>query len=270
MTIEKFKNLLPDFILGMLSEAEEIELRSFIQSNLEAATIYEEWKSLDEELDTISEQPSSKMDDRFYQFLELENNDGVDESAKVYSINRPKKEFGWLKAVAVAAILVVGFLIGKQWESPSIVNTEEITNSTALQEAAQETEAVRTELVISLVDQPSASKRLQALSEASKLSEATDQVINALFKMLNSDPNVNVRLAAVSALSNYVENPKVREGLVLSITMQDSPMVQIALADLMVTLKEQKSINSMETLLQKPDINQAVKQKLEESINQII
>jgi hypothetical protein len=88
--------------------------------------------------------------------------------------------------------------------------------------------------------------------------------------MLNTDTNVNVRLAAVTSLSKYVENPKVREGLVMSITKQESPLVQIALADLMVTLKEKKSINSMETLLQQPDINIHVKQKLEESIKQII
>jgi len=88
--------------------------------------------------------------------------------------------------------------------------------------------------------------------------------------MLNTDTNVNVRLAAVTSLSKYVDNPKVREGLILSITKQESPLVQIALAELMVTLKEQKSIDSMETLLQKPDINSAVKQKLEESIKQII
>ena len=88
--------------------------------------------------------------------------------------------------------------------------------------------------------------------------------------MLNTDSNVNVRLAAVTSLSNYVENPIVREGLVMSIAKQESPMVQIALADLMVKLQEQQSIDSMEELLNKANTNDVVKQKLEESINQII
>lgn len=169
--------------------------------------------------------------------------------------------------LAASLVLLFGFLIGKQSNTS---NSTEIVNVESVNDIKQETNELRTQLVMTLADEQSASKRLQALSEASKLDTATEQVILALFKMLNEDTNVNVRLAAVASLSKYVDNPKVREGLVMSITKQNSPLVQIALAELMVTLKEQTSINSMETLLKKPDINSAVKKKLEESIKQII
>ena len=171
--------------------------------------------------------------------------------------------------LAASLVLLFGFLIGKQ-SNTNTTNSTEIVNVESVNDIKQETNELRTQLVMTLADEQSASKRLQALSEASKLDTATEQVILALFKMLNEDTNVNVRLAAVASLSKYVDNPKVREGLVMSITKQNSPLVQIALAELMVTLKEQTSINSMETLLKKPDINSAVKKKLEESIKQII
>jgi len=71
-------------------------------------------------------------------------------------------------------------------------------------------------------------------------------------------------------MAKYAETPEVRMELVKSIGLQDSPLVQIALADLMVALQEKTSIESMKELLEKPDIDTTVKQKLEESINHII
>jgi len=52
--------------------------------------------------------------------------------------------------------------------------------------------------------------------------------------------------------------------------LQDSPLVQIALADLMVALQEKASVESMKQLLEQPNIDRTVKQKLQESINHII
>ena len=132
-----------------------------------------------------------------------------------------------------------------------------------------EVEELRTQLVMSLLDQPSASKRLQAVNEVNKLTEVTERIISALLKTLNNDPNANVRLAALESLVQYVDLPEVREGLAMSITHQDSPLVQIALADLMVNLQEKGAIDAMKKLLKRPEIDKTVKQKIEESILQI-
>jgi hypothetical protein len=51
---------------------------------------------------------------------------------------------------------------------------------------------------------------------------------------------------------------------------QKSPMVQIALADLMVKLQEKKAVNSFKKLIEEKDVNASAKQKMEESIQQII
>ena len=97
-------------------------------------------------------------------------------------------------------------------------------------------------MVLTLLDQPSANKRLQAVNEVNKLSSVTKTITKALFSTLNNDTNVNVRLSAIEALANYTEIPEVREGLIASIMNQKSPMVQIALADLMVKLQEKKAV----------------------------
>lgn len=265
MTTAQFISLIPDYILGKLTPEQDEAFSKYLETHPDAL---QEWQSLNNFLKEPTPEPSEQMDTKFYAFLETKHTDKPE--TKVRSINGSKNGTSFkmlLPLIAASVMLLFGFYMGKQWSSTS---TTSYIASTEVEKSKEETNQVRTQLVMSLADQSSASKRLQALSEASKLDSATEQVILALFKMLNSDSNVNVRLAAITSLSKYIENPKVREGLVMSITQQDSPLVQIALADLMVTLQEQESINSMEELLRQPDINAAVKQKLEESINQII
>ena len=153
-------------------------------------------------------------------------------------------------------------------------NEEEKLNKVSfldkLKIAQKETESVRSQLVLTLLDQPSANKRLQAVNEVSKLNKVTKTIITALFSTLNNDENVNVRLSAVDALKKYTDIPEVREGLIKSIINQNSPLVQMELADLMVVLQEKKAVKSFEKIIQEEDVNANVKEKMKESIQSII
>ncbi len=275
MEAQEFKELIPDYVLGKLTVQQEKEFKAYLKTYPELYKEIEDWEVIKNGLDSNEFEPSESMDVTFYDFLDSQTNanSAIEDSKIKQLVNHKPNVFSrnnvLIPLLAASIMLLFGFFIGKGWnESSATVETKYVDMD--IQESRKETDEVRTQLVMSLADESSASKRLKAVSEASKFDNATDKVIVALFKMLNTDTNVNVRLAAVASLSKYVDNPKVREGLVMSITKQESPLVQIALAELMVTLKEQTSINSMETLLQKPDINSAVKEKLEESIRQII
>lgn len=275
MEAQEFKELIPDYVLGKLTSQQEKDFNACLEAHPELQEELGGWDIIKQDLDRQDFESSENMDTKFYDFLKSElNAETQEEPVKVRELRQDRSSFFsrsniLFPLLAASIMLMFGFFIGKSWNNTSNpVETKYVDKD--ILEYKKENEEVRTQLVMSLADESSASKRLQAVSEASKFDNATDKVIVALFKMLNTDTNVNVRLAAVASLSKYVDNPEVREGLVLSITKQESPLVQIALAELMVTLKEQKSINSMETLLQKPDINSAVKQKLEESIKQII
>ena len=266
MNAKEFEQLIPDYVLGKLSREERVAFENYLAKHPDAIN---EWKDIQSFLNMDEEETSSSMDTRFYDMLASETN--ANDVVKVRSLNPSKSNYlrVLIPLVAASLMLFFGFYMGKNSANTG-TKDQPLVNVESVEDYKEETDALRTQLVMTLADESSATKRLQALSEASKLDNATEQVILALFKMLNEDTNVNVRLAAVASLSKYVDNPKVRQGLVMSITKQESPLVQIALADLMVTLKEQKSIDSMETLLQKPDINSAVKQKLEQSIKEII
>jgi hypothetical protein len=125
-------------------------------------------------------------------------------------------------------------------------------------------------MMLSLLKDPSASQRIQAVSYTEELSTVDLKVIGALFTTLNEDPNVNVRLATLDALVKLAREPKVREGLVRSIDLQDSPLMQSAIADAMVKLQEKSSVKSLQRLLDKKDLNKMVKINIEKSIQKLI
>ncbi len=68
-------------------------------------------------------------------------------------------------------------------------------------------------------------------------------------------PNVNVRLTTLEALTHFARDPVVREGLIQSILQQESPLVQAALADVMLKLQEKRAIQPFKKLLQQKDLN---------------
>ncbi|MEX0288885.1 MAG: HEAT repeat domain-containing protein [Flavobacteriaceae bacterium] len=269
MEKEEFQIRIMDYLSGQMDEKQRAMFEKEIASDPECQKQFDAaqstWKQLDNLERTIPE-PSESMDTAFYGMLydqveamESTSVSFLDQLLKLLQrLWKPQLAYG---IILLGIGLVAGYLMNDQ-------GNVEPANTTIVD--SNETEEVREKLVLTLLDQPSANKRLQAVSEATKLNSATESIINALFTTLNNDPNINVRLAALESLTKYVEKPEVRMGFIQAISKQESPLVQIALADLMVRLQEKSSVDSMKQLLEKPGIDTTVKQKLEESINHII
>ena len=78
--------------------------------------------------------------------------------------------------------------------------------------------------MLNMLEKESTSERLKAVNLTQGMDNASEKVVEALLQTLNNDPNVNVRLSALEALFPYASNPKVREGLIQSISQQESPL----------------------------------------------
>lgn len=165
--------------------------------------------------------------------------------------------------VAGMLLLILGIMVGYGL-SPTQRYEAQISS------LSQEIQHMRETMVLTLLDQPSATQRLKAVSISTHLSEADATIYNALLKTLNQDPHVNVRLAALQALLHYGQNPLVRQGLVQAIPQQSSPLVQIALAEAMVQLQEVQAVDKLKTLLEQDDLNEVARQTIERSIQTLI
>lgn len=158
--------------------------------------------------------------------------------------------------------LATGIVLNKYFFSKS--STTEIAVLSA------EVKEMKEVMMLSLLQNPSASERIRAVSLSEEIPNVDSKVIDALLVTLNNDSNDNVRIMTLEALATMAHLPKVRSGLVASITQQESPLVQVAMADVMVMLQEKNSVNHFKKLLRKKDLNEGVKMKIEQSLLEII
>lgn len=264
MDKEQFELQCMDYLSGAMSKAERLKFKGFLEKNANHQKAYDglmaTWKLM-EELETP--EPSQKMDEVFFGMLHGEIQHHQQKSGwgafldGLMGIFRPQLAYGLL---LLGLGLGIGYFMNSSSES---VEPEMVV-------ADEETDDVRQKLVLTLLEQPSANQRLQGVSEANKFENVDEMVVKALLQTLNNDSNVNVRLAAIESLTNYVDIPQVRQGLVQSIPHQESPILQITLANLMVALQEKQSVEPFKKLLKEKQLDTTVKKKIEHSIESII
>ena len=232
-------------VVEQLIESGEIEL-----TDLNDLTLLD-----DHILKIESPLPSVELDNRFYQML-------AQEKKSVKSRFSWSTLFSWpelLPKLALATItLLIGFLGGYVLQSPS--------QKTEVSELTKEVSDLKEMMMLSLLEKESATDRLKAVSLTGEM-DASTKVTSALLQTLNNDNNVNVRLAALEALQPYVKDNHVREELIRSIGKQDSPLVQIALAELMAAIQEKSSVKELQKVLDDTKTPKGVKNKIKESID---
>ena len=162
-------------------------------------------------------------------------------------------------AAAIAAVFLAGLLLG-------LLFADRGTNDMQVRQLAAEVHDLRETMMISLLDDVSASERLRAVNISMDIASPQDRVIDALVQTLRHDPSVNVRVAAVEALVRHGAHPAVRQELVRAITRQPSPIVQIALADAMIALQEPGAIREFQLLLEQDEVEEPVRDKIEQTM----
>ncbi|MGD1947405.1 MAG: HEAT repeat domain-containing protein, partial [Croceivirga sp.] len=248
MKQEDFELLAIDYLRGTLSGDEKKAFEQLLTQS-DQVRQFKDIKAVWKKMDTVDiPEPSHQMDVDFFSALytEIEQQEKQPVTLKTFLntlgafLIKPQLAYGLLFLV-----LVGGYFFNLN-DSKSEISQKEVVDS--------ETEQVREKLVLTLLEQNSANRRLEGVSEANKIGRVDDRVVDALLRTLNNDPNVNVRLAAIESLTNYVENPKVRQGLIQSIPNQESPIIQVTLANLMLALEEKRSIELFKQLLKKPEL----------------
>ena len=226
---------------------------------------YELWISMAEM--TIPD-PSPQMDQRFYAMLDTYEREAV-ESKPIGSVGRSfqalfgrEKQRSYGMSWALGLILfLVGIITGSLFR-PS-------QNLPEIQQLSQEIQQMRELTMLTLIKQTSVTDRLKGIHLTRSMAEPDQPIISALAETLQKDPNVNVRLSALEALALYANQPSVRKKLIEAIPHQDAPLIQLALAELMLELQESQSIGAWERLLDSLEVEPEVKTQVETTINQL-
>ena len=267
MDTNKINELMIDYLADSLSSDEKLAFEQFLKEHPNHQKEFNElsssWNALG---DHESPDPSKEMDAKFYSMLDdYKEQTSTRSSFSLNFLFDPLFTFftqnnnQWLYRLAM---LVIGLGLGYTLNFNA--------NGNDIPQLAQlETQEVRESLVLTLLEQPAANKRMQALNETNKLDKVNETIVDALLKTLNNDDNVNVRLAAIESLLLFADEPIVREGLVKSIRYQEDPMVQVTIAKVMVALQEKGAREELHKLLEKEDLNSSVREELEKSVQSL-
>jgi HEAT repeat protein len=160
----------------------------------------------------------------------------------------------WQLAIA-GALLIAGILAGRyEAAAPKEMSPE-------MAQLKGQVEGLRQLVALSLLQAQSPSDRLRGVSFSSQISRPDAEVEQSLLHAINHDGNVNVRLSAVDAIEKYAADPAVRRALVDAVAVQDSPIVQCTLIDLLVELNDRDSAPALRKLAQDGQADEVVRQR---------
>lgn len=247
MDNEKFEAQLIEYIDGKLTETERQQVEQELVRNEKAFKVYEQLKEIMQAMDKAEKlEPSTGLKQKFDHFLAEE----IASSKKVTKSIFFQPVF-YRVAAAVALLIVgggIGFWISKQNDQQQKIAQIE-----------KEMEATKIMMMALIDNKQSASQRIQGVNVALTIETADDEVVKALARRMNEDPNTNVRLAALDALGKFHNEPFVRKVLIDALSNQKDPVVQIALIQLMVKMKEKTIVNDLKRIVDDKETMQAVK-----------
>jgi len=276
MNCRQLEELLPDYLQGALSPAQTAEVEQHCEHCAGCAQDIVMWKKL---ALLPQETPSVESRQRFDAMMHAYSTTVAETAASVRAIAnahaaqqqpstaKPSWNFiEWLRspfgAIAwSAALLLIGLYAGTHLGNrTTTAPSEEIASLHA------EVTSMRQLVALSMLQQQSASERLQGVSWSTREDHLDPQVQAALMRTLRSDGSVDVRLAALDALSRHATQPLVRKNVLDALQEQQSPLVQVAMIDQLTEWRDPGAAKSLRLLEQTPNLNPAVKQRAEWAI----
>jgi anti-sigma factor RsiW len=275
MNCQQIEELFSDYLQNALSPAQAAEVEQHCEHCESCAQDIVMWKKL---ALLPQETPSVESRQRFDAMMHAYSTTVAETaaSARATASNatqqptataKPSWNFiEWLRspfgAVAwSAALLLIGLYAGTHISSRTKTDpSDEIASLHA------EVTSMRQLVALSMLQQQSASERLQGVSWSTREDHLDPQVQSALMRTLRSDGSVDVRLAALDALSRHSAQPLVRKNVLDALQEQQSPLVQVAMIDQLTEWRDPGAAQRLRMFEQTPNLNPAVKQRAEWAI----
>lgn len=169
------------------------------------------------------EEPSPALREGFYRRLEREGR--TDFSSRLSDLLGFRGHAGWLSAAACLLLgLGTGLLVsgaGDEAESRLAALEQNVT-------------LLNRRLILDRLENEAPAKRLRGIMDAAWLAGGDAEIATALLERATRDRVPSVRSAAIDALGARIATPSVGKPLMQLLERADSPIVQLALVDLVL------------------------------------
>ncbi|UII77393.1 HEAT repeat domain-containing protein [Flagellimonas sp. HMM57] len=263
MKDDHISDLFPEYLDNTLNDSDKQKIEQHLASCIQCKLELDEMKLLFKAFknDSVSV-PSDRLSVKFEAALNQEKA----ATTKIVSIAPKKEKSNWasnlLKVAASIALLVTSFQIGRVIQSQK--NNQELV---VLQD---ETLQFKQAAMLSLMENQSASKRIQGVNYIEEFPNPDEAIVKALTDRLLYDENDNVRLNAFEALSGFTTSETVKIAFIKALEQEKNPSIQVAIIQALVKIQEKKAIGPMQKLLEKEDTQPFIKKEIEQGLPKII
>lgn len=258
MTCDAAHTHLPDHLAGTLPTSVAAELGAHLRRCDDCAAEYAALEDTWQRLDAIppAEPDRALMWSRFEMGLQqwIDHQDS-------HVPQRHAARYG-MQFAAAAALIILGVSIGRQSLPPS-------TSDAQLVALRDELRDMREMVAISLLQQQSAIERLKGVARTNQIDEPGMSLTSALLDVLMHDSNVNVRVSVIDALKRLADREDVRRGALEALSRQTSPIVQVALIELVVEMNPSSGAAVLRRLAEDPMVNDTVRMRARLGLQQL-
>ena len=249
---DKIKIHLPEYIDGMLDNKTTAEVEEHLEKCDSCRQLHAELSSFLKFTDSFPDiEPPEGMKEEFMEMADLKDK----KSLRI--IQFP----AWMKVVASVLIIIATFTSGYFSGSKN----KEINTLLA------ELTSLKQEVLLAGLRDYSGPQKIKAVYDIKSSGQASESLVDALVYTMNSDKNVNVRLAAINALSEMMDkNENIKTALIKSLAVQDNPLLQISLIQTLTKSGVKEARNEIESISNSENTDTQVKEYAKNMIKTII
>jgi len=204
-------------------------------------------------------EPSATLRQDFYQ--ELERASRPTPMAKLRDLLGFSGNAGWLTATA-CVLLGIG--------AGQLLDESGSNGADRLAVLEQNVSMLNRTLILDRLENDSAGKRLRGVMDAAFVAGDDAEIARALLQRATEDRVHSVRAAAIDALGPQIGTPSIGKTIMASIVQTDSPLVQLALIDLVLRNGSQQQVDQLLKLAEDgllfPDLSRHVLTSLKRDI----
>lgn len=251
MEREKLESLLIDYIDGKLNSVDKHYVEQVLMKDAGAYRVYEELKMVIQTMNRVKQEEPPVNSRASFQTM-------LDEEMKLNKNGKLRSLYPQFYRVAAAvALIIIGVSLGFMYSNYR-VEQQELARIQKEKEDAQ--------VFVARFTNDSPGQRLLAVKATNQVEDPHDDILKALVKSMNEDPNANVRMAAIEALSRFHTEKSVRQALIESLGKQIDPVVQIMLIQVMVELREKEVLKPLRKIIENEEFLPAVKDEAHKGI----
>jgi hypothetical protein len=210
------------------------------------------------------QEPANSLRTNFYHMLqsEIRKSEEQNNQSTTIPVNKGVR-ISWMGIAAGIALLIAGTFIGLFFHSEAVRSSE-------IKQLRAEVSELKKNTMFTMLRGSSSSDRIQAVGYAEALDIPDQNVIDVLFKTLNTDKNINVRMAAAYALSKFADQHAITDSLVKSLPLQQDPILQITLINILAERNEKSALRPIQEIIANKNTLQEVRIVAQNSLRTLI